>query len=96
MLTDLAKEAVLDRVPFGGTARIMTNGHGQLESVGQLFLESQLPGTTARAIAPTAVGKDEQFRGIGVTVATFATPPLAKGFDGELAQSAADRIGADS
>ena len=45
MLADLAKEAMLDRVPFGGSARIMADRDGQLIGVHQFFLESEPPGT---------------------------------------------------
>src|SRR6266436_4120877 len=56
VLANLAKEAMLDRVPFGGSAWIMADGDGQLIGVHQFLLESQLPSTAACAIAAAAVG----------------------------------------
>jgi hypothetical protein len=49
VLADLAKEAVLDRVPFGGAGRIMTDRDAQLVGIDQFFLQSELPSPAARA-----------------------------------------------
>src|SRR5712664_2248099 len=74
---------MLDRIPFGGSARIMADGDGQLIRVHQFLLKRQLPGAAARAIAAAAIGQDKQLGRVGIAAATFAAPPLAKGFHRE-------------
>src|SRR5437867_6937322 len=61
----------------------MADGDGQLIGVREFFLESELPGAAAGAIAAAAIGEDEQFGRVGIAFATFPAPPLAKGFDRE-------------
>src|SRR5207253_4077298 len=46
-------------------------------------LEGEFPGSAACAIAAAAISKNEQFGRVGITAATLAAPPLAKGFHRE-------------
>src|SRR2546428_210522 len=41
------------------------------------------PKATTRAVAPSAVGQNEELRRIGITLAPFLAPPQAKGIYGE-------------
>ena len=57
VLTDLAEESMLDRVPLGGSAGIVADGDRQLAAIDEVFLQCPLPGATLIAVA--AIGEDE-------------------------------------
>src|ERR1041384_8132885 len=83
MFADLAKEAMLDGIPLGGAGGIMTDRDAQLIGIDQLFLQGESPRATARPIAASTVGQDQQLRGFGGTMTALPSPPLANGFRGE-------------
>ena len=56
MLADLAEETMLDGIPLGGAGGIMTDRDAELIGIYQFFLQGELPGAAARAIAAAAVG----------------------------------------
>ncbi len=58
---DWPKQAMLNRVPFRGARRVMTDGHFQAELIGEQFLHLLLPQAWAIAIAPARVTQDQQF-----------------------------------
>ena len=80
---DLAEQAVLDRIPFGGTGRVVTKRDAQAQAITQLTLDLLLPGSTLCAVTASSVGQDEDVAGPGVTLASFPQPPFAKTGDGE-------------
>src|ERR1700684_4413324 len=60
---DVAKESVLDLVPFARSRRIVTNFYNQPRLVGKT-LQLQFPQPIARAVAAAAVGRDHQSFGL--------------------------------
>lgn len=59
VLTDLAEESMLDRIPLGGPRGIVADGDRQMAAVHEVFLQRPLPGATLIAVAATAIGEDE-------------------------------------
>ena len=80
---DLAEQAMLDRVPFGGAGRIVRDGDAESQAIAQLALDLLLPGAALRPIAATRIGQDEDVAGMRVALAPFALPPFAETGDGE-------------
>ncbi len=60
------EHTVFDRIPLGGTGRIMTYFDLKTEAVAEGDLQPLFPEAGSVAIAPTTIGKDEQLVGIGV------------------------------
>lgn len=90
VLGDLREQAMLDRVPLGGTGGVMSNGQGEIEAIAELGLEVGFPGPAAAPIAAASVGQDEQLPGAGVAVHPFAVPPLGDGMCGEAGRVVGD------
>lgn len=82
VLADEREQPVFDFVPFAGSRRQMTDADGQPRVVGQ-FLQFPLPKAQPASVAATAVGGDEQRRGVRMDVATHASPPATDGRGGE-------------
>jgi hypothetical protein len=53
---DRGEQAVLDRIPFGGTGWIMRDGDGEAEGVAELRLNFGLPGPGSATVAAAGVG----------------------------------------
>ena len=51
---------MLNGVPFGSAGGVVSNGHGEGKSVGQLRLEFRLPGVTTATVAAPGIGQNEQ------------------------------------
>ena len=57
---DLREEALLNRVPFGSTCRVVSHGYGEGKRIGQLGLDFRFPGMTSATVAATGIGENEQ------------------------------------
>lgn len=91
VLADRAEQSMLDGVPFGGSGRIVADGHAQAMFVAQPLLQVAFEDPAAGAVCPTGVGEDEQFPGLGVVLLAVAAPPVLDGIDckfGSLPRSA--------
>ena len=73
---DLGKETMLDRVPLRSTGRIMSDGDGEVETIGKLRLEFCFPSSAAATITAARVGENEQFAGVGMLQTSFTLPPM--------------------
>ena len=82
--TNLAEQAMLNRMPLRAASRVMTDGHHQPESVAELALELGFP--QARTISVTAprIGQDHELRGVRVGHTPALLPPLRNRRDGKL------------
>jgi hypothetical protein len=75
--------AMLDRIPFGSTGRIVGDGYGQGKGVGQSGLELGFPGVTAATVAAADISQNEQLVGIAIAGGTFLVPPMSDGMSGK-------------
>ena len=57
---------MFDRIPLGGTGRIMTYLDLKAEAVAKSDLQLLLPKAVSIAIAPATIGKNEQAIGIWI------------------------------
>lgn len=80
---ELRKETMFDGVPLGSAGRIVGDGDGQGERVGQLGLQLSFPGVTTIAVAAASVGQDEDLARGGMALGTFLPPPMGDGMGGE-------------
>ena len=76
VLGDKAKEPVLNLVPLARPRRKVTDMDGPLEVIGQL-LQGHFPQPGATAIAPPAIGGNQQFPGLRVTLLRPCAPTTA-------------------
>src|SRR5215210_2565991 len=74
---------MLNRIPLGGTSRIMTDSNGKAEAIRHLFLQEILPQSATSAIAAASIGFDEQSMGIGKAQRQFAFAPAGDVIDGK-------------
>ena len=74
---------MLNRVSFGGSGWIVTNGDRQTESIGHLFLQVSFPDPGAIAIASTAIGFNHELRCPGEAVRQFGSTPMGDIIDGK-------------
>ena len=79
VLGDFRKEAVFDRVPFGGARRVVGDRQSQAELIGQLRLEFGFPGAATGAIAATGVAQNEELPGSWITGRSLLAPPMCDG-----------------
>jgi len=75
VLGDLAEETVRDRVPLGCTGRVVADCDLDRMRQAEFGEQTVLPCSTARAVAASSVGEDEQLVGLGVVVASIGLPP---------------------
>jgi len=54
---------MFDRIPLGGTWRIVADGNGQLIRIAELMLQMVFPGPRTSAVGAAAIGKDQQLIG---------------------------------
>ena len=66
---------MVDGVPLGGAAGVVTDRDGKLVRVSKAGLEGILEAADAGSVAAAGVGEDQQFTGTGVALAAFALPP---------------------
>src|SRR4030042_4517937 len=74
VLRDVTEHAVRDLVPFARPRRKMPTRQPQTQVVSQ-FLQRHLPQPRAAAVAPTAIGGDQQFPRLRVTLPAHLPPP---------------------
>jgi len=74
---------MLDGIPFGGAAGVVTDRHGEAISVGEAVLEGVFPGPVAVSVAAAAVGEDQNLLGVGVAAPAVVEPPFGQVVDGE-------------
>src|SRR6266540_2063090 len=75
---DWTEETMLDRIPLGGSGRIMGDCDAQASRV-RHTLQSALPSVHPRPIGAAGVGQDEELAGTGMSRASGAPPPLVDG-----------------
>src|SRR6185437_5396335 len=80
---DKAEQPVLDLVPLAGSGWKMTNHQSNSQLVGQL-LQTDLPKSTSRTVAPAPVGGDQQILRSVKPAAAHLRPPTADAVRGEL------------
>ena len=68
---DLAKQAVLDRVPLGSAGWVMAHGDGETERIADPVLKSLLPGVTTPAVAAAPIGQEQEFLSLRVSMPSF-------------------------
>ena len=61
VLADLAEQAMVDRVPLGGAAGIVTDGNGELVRINETVLEGILEAADSWRVAAAGVGEHQQF-----------------------------------
>ena len=74
---------MLNRIPFGGTGRIMADRDFQLVLLTETVPEMIEPCCIGRAVAAAIVGKDENATSTGITLRSIGFPPSADGVHGE-------------
>src|SRR6266849_748521 len=81
---DLAKQSVLNGIPFRTSGRIVAHGHGQAEPIANLYLQAFFPRANAAPVAATRVSQHQELiaaeREAG---SAFGLPPRGNGIDGE-------------
>ena len=82
VLGNEGEHAMLDAVPLAGARRVMGDGDGEAGLVGEV-LQLDFPEADPSAIAATAIGSDQQARGLGIALAPHAPPPATNALDGE-------------
>src|SRR5580658_8204543 len=83
VLRNVTEEPMLDLVPFARSRRQVADAQSQSRPFGQL-LQRNLPQPTAAAVAPTAIGCDQQLTRTGITLRTHLSPPSPDRLGGEL------------
>ena len=61
VLADLAEQAMVDGVPLGGAAGVVTNGDLEVVRINEAGLECILEAADARRVAAAGVGEHQQF-----------------------------------
>ena len=74
---------MLDRIPFGSTGGVVSNGYGEPKAVAELGLQFGFPGTRTAAVAAAGIGQDEQLPAAAVAVRAVALPPAGDGVGGK-------------
>ena len=87
VLADLTEQAMIDRIPLGGAAGVVTDGDLEAMRVDEACLESILEAANARRVAATGVGEHQQFAGVGVVLESFGLPPAQQVVSGEVGVS---------
>ena len=80
---------MLDLVPLARARREVADRDLQARLVGE-FLQFHLPEPDPIAVAPPAVGTDQQPLRLGVRLLTHREPPLADALDGEAGRVVID------
>src|SRR6266545_5868942 len=81
---DLAKQTMLDRVPFRASSGVVTHRHGYAEPIADFYLQAFFPGAHAAAIAATRVSQHQELVGTGrVGGSAVGLPPCGDGINGE-------------
>ena len=80
---DFGEQAVLDGIPFGSAAGVMSNGYREPKTVAELALQFGLPSASTATVASAGIGKDEQLPAAMVAVRAVALPPTGDGVGGE-------------
>ena len=75
VLADLTEQAMIDRIPLGGAAGVVTDGDLEAMRVDEASLEGILEAANARRVAAAGVGEHQQFAGAGVVLESFGLPP---------------------
>ena len=86
---DEREHPMLDLVPLARAWWEVANRDREAQIVGEL-LEFQLPQANAVAVAAAAVGGDQEFARLQITLRSHGVPPPADRFDGELGRVRAD------
>ncbi len=73
---DLREEAMFDRIPLGSARWIVSDGDGEVETIGKLRLEFCFPSSAAATITTAGVGENKQFARVGMLEASLALPPV--------------------
>jgi len=76
MLADVAEQAMLDRIPLGGTGGIMANGDAELVGIDQTFQAQQ----RAPLLPPRPRSATREH---GITTTVLLAPAPRNGIDGE-------------
>jgi hypothetical protein len=80
--TDLAEQAMLNRVPLRAAGWIVAHGHAQAQAVAELALELCFPQAEPTSITAPSVRHDQELRGLWVNPPPAVLPP---GDDGQTA-----------
>lgn len=75
---------MFDRIPFGGTRRIMTDLDLYAETIAKSVLELELSESGAIPVATSTIGQDQKLVGIGIVIHTYLQPPCRDRIDGEF------------
>jgi hypothetical protein len=79
---DVTEQAMLNRIPLGGTGRVMRHRNGQIEFVRQL-LQAEFPQPTTTAVRTAPIGLNQQSRLAAMLRVTDREPPGAQRGNGE-------------
>lgn len=86
---DLAEESVLNRIPFGGSRRVMTDCNFEPGLIGKVVQTFLVPPRT-RSITAATIGLDHQTLRLGI-VRLVETTPVSDGIDGQVCGVAGGR-----
>ena len=67
---------MFDQIPFRSTRWIVAHGHGEVQCIGHLDLQLLLPHAGTGTIATTAIGFDQQARGLRKALPEFTPTPV--------------------
>ena len=62
---------MIDRIPLGGAAGVVTDGDLEAMRVDEACLEGMLEAANARRVAAAGVSEQQQFAGVGVVQESF-------------------------
>ena len=68
---NLAKQAVLDRIPFGSAGWVMAHSDSETERNANSVLKSLLPSVTTPALAAAPIGQEQEFLSLRVSRPSF-------------------------
>ena len=75
---------MIDRIPLGGAAGVVTDGDLEAMRVDEACLEGMLEAANARRVAAAGVSEQQQFAGVGVVQESFGLPPAQQVVSGEI------------
>jgi hypothetical protein len=81
---DLAKEPMLDRMPFRTPSGIMAHGHAESIAITELLLQMELKAASPRAITASGIRQDQELFGVGKALSSLVFPPASKSAHGKL------------
>src|SRR5450755_2683004 len=84
IVTNLAKEAMLDRIPFGSPCWIVTDRDCHPRGIDKPMLQGVFPEADTATVVSAAIRQKQQGRGLRVVVSAKFSPPPAQSVNGKF------------